>query len=87
MNMTNADSRVVASSADLIIVRFKRFFIAARTNDPTAPIAPPSVGVAMPRKIVPNTRKINASGGISTMITCCASRDMVLIAKVLSTKA
>ena len=31
---------------------------------PTAPMAPPSVGVAMPRKIVPSTRKISASGGI-----------------------
>jgi hypothetical protein len=30
---------------------------------PVAPIAPPSVGVAMPRKIVPRTRKISSSGG------------------------
>jgi hypothetical protein len=29
---------------------------------PVAPIAPPSVGVAMPRKIVPRTRKISSSG-------------------------
>ncbi|CAM3145127.1 hypothetical protein PANO111632_05085 [Paracoccus nototheniae] len=35
-----------------------------------APIAPPSVGVAIPRKIVPSTRKTSASGGIITMITC-----------------
>ena len=49
------------------------------TSAPTAPIAPPSVGVAMPRKIVPSTRKISASGGISTMMTCCASRDIRLM--------
>ena len=42
---------------------------------PLAPIAPPSVGVATPRKIVPSTRKISASGGISTKVTRSASRD------------
>ena len=35
----------------------------------------PRSGVAMPRKIVPSTRKISASGGISTKITCSARRD------------
>jgi hypothetical protein len=41
----------------------------------------------MPRKIVPSTRKISASGGISTMITCWASRDIALIFRVLSSSA
>ena len=53
----------------------------------TLAMAPPSVGVAMPRKMVPRTRKISASGGISTMMTCCASRDMVFMPVVLSTRA
>jgi len=38
-------------------------------------MAPPSVGVATPRKMVPSTRKIRISGGISTKVTCSASRD------------
>ena len=42
---------------------------------PVAPIAPPSVGVATPRKIVPSTRKISASGGISTKVTRSAICD------------
>ena len=42
---------------------------------PSAPIAPPSVGVATPRKMVPSTRKISTSGGISTKVTCSVSRD------------
>ena len=42
---------------------------------PSAPIAPPSVGVAMPRKMVPSTRKISASGGISTKVTRSAIFD------------
>ena len=56
-----------------------RPFAAAMTSAPTAPMAPPSVGVAMPRKMVPSTRKISASGGISTMITCWASLDIMLM--------
>ena len=36
---------------------------AASTMAPTAPIAPASVGVARPRKIVPSTRKISTSDG------------------------
>ena len=39
---------------------------------PAAPIAPPSVGVAMPMKIVPSTRKIRNSGGTITKVVCCA---------------
>ena len=42
---------------------------------PVAPIAPPSVGVATPRKIVPSTRKMRASGGISTNVTRSAIFD------------
>ena len=42
---------------------------------PVAPIAPPSVGVATPRKIVPSTRKISASGGIITKVTRSAIFD------------
>jgi hypothetical protein len=38
-----------------------------------APIAPPSVGVAIPRKIVPSTRKISSSGGSRLVITRSAS--------------
>ena len=45
------------------------------TSAPVAPIAPPSVGVATPRKIVPSTRKISASGGISTNTTRSAICD------------
>ena len=45
------------------------------TSAPVAPIAPPSVGVATPRKMVPSTRKISASGGISTKVTRSAMRD------------
>ena len=40
-----------------------------------APMAPPSVGVATPRKMVPSTRKISSSGGISTKVTRSASLD------------
>ncbi len=42
---------------------------------PAAPIAPPSVGVAMPMKIVPSTRKIRNSGGTMTNVVCCAIAD------------
>jgi hypothetical protein len=45
----------------------------AMISAPSAPMAPPSVGVAMPRKMVPSTRKISTSGGISTKVTCSAS--------------
>ena len=37
---------------------------AARTIAPTAPMAPASVGVARPMKIVPSTRKISTTEGI-----------------------
>jgi len=38
-------------------------------------MAPPSVGVATPMKIVPSTRKISASGGIMTKVTRSAICD------------
>ena len=40
------------------------------------PMAPPSVGVATPMKIVPNTRKISASGGTITNVTCAAMAEI-----------
>ena len=42
---------------------------------PLAPMAPPSVGVATPMKIVPSTRKIRNSGGTMTKVVCCAMWD------------
>ncbi|ODN68740.1 hypothetical protein A6302_03972 [Methylobrevis pamukkalensis] len=42
--------------------------MAASTSAPTAPMAPPSVGVARPMKMVPSTRKISTSGGSSEVI-------------------
>jgi hypothetical protein len=38
-------------------------------------MAPPSVGVATPMKIVPSTRKMRRSGGTITKVTCSAMRD------------
>ena len=73
MNITKADSLAVESIACRSSGQLSRRFASAMTSAPVAPIAPPSVGVAMPRKIVPSTRKISASGGISTITTCSAS--------------
>ena len=53
----------------------RRFLASAMASAPVAPIAPPSVGVATPRKIVPSTRKIRPSGGISTKVTRSAICD------------
>ncbi len=39
-------------------------------------MAPPSVGVARPMKIVPSTRKISSSGGTITKVVCVAIRDI-----------
>ena len=47
-------------------------------------MAPPSVGVATPMKIVPSTRKIRNSGGTITNVTCCPSRDRKRKPKSLS---
>ena len=66
---------MVESIACRISLRSIRPRASAITRAPTEPIAPPSVGVAMPRKIVPSTRKIRASGGINTNVTRSAMRD------------
>ena len=52
-----------------------RRFIMARMIAPAAPMAPPSVGVATPMKMVPSTRKIRPSGGTITKVTCSARLD------------
>ena len=82
MNMTNAESFAVACAALRAIPRLKRAglrsatrFAAASSMEPTAPMAPPSVGVATPTKIVPSTRKISSNGGTITKITCSESGD------------
>ncbi|MNR39589.1 hypothetical protein D3C85_1578100 [compost metagenome] len=69
MNTTKVDSLVVVSMACFNSEMSRRRFIIARMMAPTAPMAPPSVGVAMPRKMVPSTRKISSSGGIITSTT------------------
>ncbi len=69
MKITNEDSFAVVFIACLSSDQLRRRLISASISAPVAPIAPPSVGVATPRKIVPSTRKIKASGGISTKKT------------------
>ena len=49
---------------------------------PLAPIAPPSVGVATPMKIVPSTRKISTSGGIRQVNTLTSERAAVQRARL-----
>ncbi|MDT4858769.1 hypothetical protein FQZ97_932510 [compost metagenome] len=68
-------SLVVLSSACFIRSNVRLRRAPAMIMAPRAPIAPPSVGVAMPRKVVPSTRKISTSGGINTKVTCSARRD------------
>ena len=75
MKSTKQDKRMVESMAWRISLRSMRPRMSAMISAPTEPMAPPSVGVAMPRKIVPSTRKIKASGGISTKVTRSAMRD------------
>ena len=67
--MTKDVSFAVEFIACLSSDQLRRRLTSASTSAPVAPMAPPSVGVAMPRKIVPSTRKISASGGISTNMT------------------
>ena len=69
MNTTNAVSLAVDSIACFSSLKSRRRRATAMTSAPDAPMAPPSVGVATPRKIVPSTRKMSASGGISTNVT------------------
>ena len=75
MNTTKHDSFMVWSSAERSSARLRRWRITAMISAPIAPMAPPSVGVATPRKMVPSTRKIRPSGGISTKVTRSAMRD------------
>ena len=75
MNITKMDNLVLFSSACLSRSNDSVRRPAAISSAPSAPMAPPSVGVAMPRKIVPSTRKISTSGGISTKVTRSVRRD------------
>jgi hypothetical protein len=77
MRMTNTMlvSRTVWSIVACRLRRFSRRLTAARAIAPTAPIAPASVGVATPRKIVPSTRKIRTSGGIRLRSTARPRRQ------------
>jgi hypothetical protein len=75
MNMTKQARRVVLASACFIRGHDRRRLISAMITAPAAPMPPPSVGVAMPTKIVPSTRKISASGGASTNTTRSAMRE------------
>ncbi len=63
MNMTKVESLVVESNAPFTTSNVKRRRAIASSSAPTAPIAPPSVGVAQPIKMVPSTRKISTIGG------------------------
>ncbi len=73
MNTTKEVSLAVEFIACLSSAQLRRRLMSASASAPVAPIAPPSVGVAMPRKIVPSTRKMSASGGISTKSTRATS--------------
>ena len=75
MNSTKEASLAVFSSACLSSGMDRRLLPMARINAPKAPMAPPSVGVATPRKMVPSTKKIRISGGINTNVTCSASLE------------
>ena len=60
---------MVDSMPSRIIFQFSRRWTAASPIAPTTPMAPASVGVARPKKIVPSTIKINASEGTTPMAT------------------
>ena len=75
MNTTKHDSLVVVFRACLSSEPLRRPRSLAMTNAPSAPMAPPSVGVATPMKMVPSTRKISSRGGISTNVTRSAMRE------------
>ena len=75
MNTTKQDSLVVVSMACRNRSSDSRRRATAIRMAPTAPMAPPSVGVATPMKMVPSTRKISASGGIITKVTRSARAD------------
>ena len=75
MKTTKADSLAVDSTAWRTRSQVSRRLAAPRISAPLAPMAPPSVGVATPMKIVPSTRKIRNSGGTITKVVCCAMCD------------
>ena len=87
MNSTNDASLAVFSSAWFINFLSKRLRLTAKIKAPKAPMAPPSVGVATPKKMVPKTKKIRIRGGISTKVTCSAKRDNKPIRVTLFTRA
>ena len=70
MNITIAVMRIVDCAADHSRGSVIRRCIAARRTAPTAPMAPDSVGVARPTRMVPSTRKINADAGTIPQRTC-----------------
>ncbi len=69
MNITKLVISAVDSSACLSSEKESLRLTSAMAIAPEAPIAPPSVGVATPRKMVPSTRKISTSGGIMVVKT------------------
>src|SRR3546814_2369532 len=73
MNTTKHDSLVVVSMACLSSASEKRPREMAMIKAPTAPMAPPSVGVATPMKMVPSTRKIRKLGSASCRERECQS--------------
>ena len=75
MKSTKHESFMVESIAWRRSFMSMRLRASAMMSAPVAPIAPPSVGVAMPRKMVPSTRKMSPSGGISTKVTRSAMFD------------
>ena len=75
MNTTKVVSLAVASMACRSSFQSSRLRASAMASAPVAPMAPPSVGVATPMKMVPSTRKISASGGIRTKVTFSAMVD------------
>ena len=66
---------MVESMAWRMSLRSMRRRTSAMIKAPTAPMAPPSVGVAMPKKMVPSTKKIRPRGGIITKVTRSAILD------------
>ena len=81
MKTTNEVSLAVVFIACRSRLSDRRRRASAIASAPVAPMAPPSVGVATPRKMVPSTRKMSASGGISTNVTRSAMRDRSPILK------
>ena len=73
MKTTNAVIRIVVSMPCQSRGHVRRRLMAASTSAPTTPMAPASVGVARPMKIVPSTRKIRTSEGTMPLVHFQAS--------------